>query len=187
MILFVFFISLFGLSDITYPELWRFIHNLLTEIIMSIKNLFAAECMQSNSNISGEKPPFPVAEAKSEILPKTRIQQTGEYLGDYRFEQKQIECKEAGVSVHYKPTPEGCRVSVIQCLPIADLNESADIAIKNNLPSGYKGTLLDHAIGDPIRTAIKPGIETSVELKETRCREISSSLLKSLKDYKKTS
>lgn len=184
---FVFSISLFGISDITYPELWRFIHNLLNEMFLAIKNLFTAECMQSNPTLFVEKPinAPSVAETKSEVLPKTALQRTGEYIGDYRFEQKRVECGETGVSVHYKPTPEGCRVSVVQCLPLNDLSEAADAAIKNNLPAGYKGTLIDHAIGDTIRTATKPGIETSIELKETRCREISSSLLKSLKDYKK--
>lgn len=178
---------LFSFSDVTYPELWKIIHKILSESIQYIKNLFVAECMQSNSNMPNEKiiNHSSVAETKAEALPKTSFQRAAEYLGDYRYEQKPIDCGENGVSVQYKQTPEGCRVTVTQCLPLTGLSESADAAIKNNLPSGYKGAILDHALGDPIRTATLPGIETSVELKETRCREISSRLLKSLEEYKK--
>jgi hypothetical protein len=181
----IFFVIFF---DIAYLEIFKAFHQIITNLILFIKNCLSAECMHSNSDLTNEKPTSPTSlpETKSEIAPKTSLQRASEYLGDYRYEQRPIECKENEVSVRYTQTPEGCRVSLIQCLPDPRISSSVDAALNNNLPTGYAARpLAEHIIGEPIRVATLPGVETSVELKETRCREISSKLFKSLEGYKK--
>lgn len=184
-------VLLFYFQELSYIEFVnKPIHTFLQEIYIYIKKYFTIECM--NTNPTNKTVP-PIAEAKTEkTIPKTIFQQTGELVGGYRYEQKHVECLKSGMSVAYEDLENGnCNVIIRQCYDNSQLSQSVDAAIKNNLPSSDSvfGSVIDNTIGNPIRIAATPGIETKVEIKENQCREITTKLISSIENlnFKKSS
>lgn len=88
-----------------------------------------------------------------------------------------------GISVEYEDVKNGtCNVIIRQCYDNPQLIQGVDTAIKNNLPSSdtFLGSVIDNAVGTPVRVAATPGIETKVEVKENVCREITTKLIRSI-------
>jgi hypothetical protein len=180
----VLILLLFYFQELSYVEFVnKPFHSFFQEIYIYIKKLFTIECMNTNPT---DKLVPSVAEAKaSEAIPKTIFQRTGELVGGYRYEQKHVECLKSGMSVAYEDLDNGnCNVIIRQCYDNPQLSQSVDTAVKNNLPGSNSvfGSVIDNTIGNPIRIAATPGIETKVEIKENQCREITTKLISSIEN-----